>query len=86
METAVGSQNDKDNFKHNDNVRAIRYNRLFTNTTYQYYDGDGNIRLERGVYLICDNGYLLWPISICPYSKANNATLEGFFLTNLESV
>ena len=49
METAVGSQNDKDNFKHDDNVRAIRYNRLFTNTTYQYYDGDGNIRSERGV-------------------------------------
>ena len=38
------------------------------------------------MYLICDNGYLLWPTSICPYSKANNATLEGFFSTNLESV
>jgi hypothetical protein len=37
------------------------------------------------MYLICDNGYLLWPTSICPYSKANNATLEGFFMTNLES-
>jgi hypothetical protein len=72
--------------KHDDIVRAIRYTCLFTNTTWQYYDGNGNIRSKRGMYLICDNGYLLWPTSICPYSKANNATLEGFFSTNLESV
>jgi hypothetical protein len=65
---------------------SIRYNRLNTNTIWQCYDCDGNIRSERGMCLICDNGYLLCPISICPYSKANNATLEGFFLTYLESV
>jgi hypothetical protein len=81
-----GSRNHKDIVKHDVNVRAIRKNCLFTNTTWQYYDGDGNVRSERGMYLICDNGYLLWPTSICPYSKANNATLEGFFSTNLESV
>ena len=81
-----GSRNDKDIVKHDGNVCAIRKNRLFTNTTWQYYDGDGNVQSERGMYLICDNGYLLWPTSICPYSKANNATLEGFFSTNLESV
>jgi len=77
-----GSRNDKDIVKHDDNVRAIRKNCLFTNTTWQYYNGDG----ERGMHLICDNGYLLWPTSICLYLKANNATLEGFFLANLESV
>jgi len=81
-----GSRNDKDIVKHDDNVRAIRKNCLFTNTTWPYYDGDGNVQSERGKLLICDNGYLLWPTSICPYSKANNATLEGFFSTNLESV
>ena len=53
---------------------------------WQYYDGDWNIRLERGVYLICDNGYLLWPTSICPYTKANNATLESFYSKFFESV
>jgi hypothetical protein len=74
-----GSRNDNDIVKHDDNVCAIRYNCLFTNTTWQYYDG-------RGMYLICNNGYLLWPTSICPYSKANNTTPEGFFSTNLESV
>ena len=38
-----GSRNDKDIVKHDDNVRAIMYNHLFTNTTWQYYDGDGNV-------------------------------------------
>jgi hypothetical protein len=81
-----GSQNDKDIVKHDVNVCAIRKNCLFTNTTWQYYDGDGKVRSERGMYLICDNGYLLWSTSICPYLKANNATLEGFFSTIFESV
>ena len=53
------SQNDKDIVKHDVNVRAIRKKRLFTNTTWQYYDGDGIVQSERGMYLICDNEYLL---------------------------
>jgi hypothetical protein len=81
-----GSRNNKDIVKHDDNVRAIRHNHLFTNATWKYYDCDDNVRSETGMYLICDNGYLLWPTSICPYSKANNTTQEGFFSTNLEGV
>ena len=81
-----GSRNHKDIVKHDGNIRAIRKNHLFTNTTWQYYDGDGIVQSERGMDLICDNRYLLWPTSICSYLKANNATLEGFFSTNLESV
>jgi hypothetical protein len=41
-----GSCNDKDIVKHNDNVRAIRFSQLFTNTTWKYYDADGAIKLE----------------------------------------
>ncbi len=59
-----GSRNDKDIVKHNDNVRAIRQNSLFTNPTWQYYDCDKNVWSAIGMYLICDNGYLLWPTSI----------------------
>jgi hypothetical protein len=81
-----GSRNDKDIVKHDDNVRAIRHNRLFASATWQYYDCGENVRSERGMYLICNNGYLLWPTSICQYSKANNATQKGFFSTNMESV
>ncbi len=62
-----GSRNDKDIVKHDDNVRAIKQICLFASATWQYYDCDKNIRSERGMYLICDNGYLLWPTLICPY-------------------
>jgi len=37
-------------------------------------------------YLICDNGYLRWPMSICPYAGCENSSLEGFFSTDLERV
>jgi hypothetical protein len=53
-----GSRNDKDIVKHDESVCAIRFSQLFTNTTWKYYDADGAIKLERGMYLICDNGYL----------------------------
>jgi hypothetical protein len=81
-----GSCNDKDIVKHNDNVRAIRFNWLFTNSIWKYFDADGNIKSERGMYLICNNGYLRWPTSICPYSSSDNSTVKGYFSTNLESV
>ena len=38
-----GSRNDKDIVKHDDNVRAIRQNRLFANATWQYYDCEENV-------------------------------------------
>ena len=41
---------------------------------------------DRGAYLICDNGYLRWPTSICPCSGVENSSLEGYLSTNLESV
>ncbi len=41
---------------------------------------------DQGAYLICDNSYLRWPTSICPYVGVENSTLEGYFSTNLESV
>ena len=34
----------------------------------------------------CDNGYLRWPTSICPYLHSDKTTMEGYFSTNLESV
>ncbi len=81
-----GSCNDKDIVKHNVNVRVIRLNCLFKDAKWKYYDANGDIRLERGMYLICNNGYLWWPTSICPYLQADNSSAKGYFSTNLESV
>jgi hypothetical protein len=72
-----GSQNDKDIVKHNNNVRAIRQNCLFTNASWQYYDCDENVRSEIGMFLICDYGYLLWPTSICLYSTDMSGVRPG---------
>ncbi len=54
---------------------------------WQYYDEDGTIRKLTGVYLICNNGYICWPTTICLYmhSQMNNR-LEDFFSANIESV
>ncbi len=38
------------------------------------------------MYVICNNGYLRWPTLICPYSSVEYSSLEGYFLSNLESV
>jgi len=38
------------------------------------------------MYLICDNGYLRWPTTICPFTRSNKSSAEGFFSTNIESV
>ncbi len=81
-----GSCNEKDIVKHNVNVCAIRLSWLFKNSQWKYYNANGNIRSERGMYLICNNGYLQWPTSICPYSQADNSTAKDYFSTNLESV
>jgi hypothetical protein len=81
-----GSHNDKDIVKHNDNICAIRLNWLVKNAKWKYYNANGNIRSERGMNLICNNGYLQWQTSICQYSQADNSTAKGYFSTNLESV
>ena len=36
--------------------------------------------------MICDGGYLRWPILICPYKGASVASQQGYYSANLESV
>lgn len=80
-----GTFNDKHIVKIDQNVREIRKGWM-KDVVWRYFTAEGEVREERGMYLICDNGYLRWPQSICPYEGANKATLEGYFSTNLESV
>ena len=57
----------------------------YNTVTWNFYDSDGQIKTAVGVYLICDGGYLRWPILVCPYQNAHLVSLEGYFLSNLES-
>jgi hypothetical protein len=80
-----GTKNDKDIVKTDPNVKKIR-NGWFKDICRQYYNADNSVKTERGMYLICDNGYLRWPQSICPYVGEPISTVEGYFSSNLESV
>ena len=44
------------------------------------------MRTNKDAYLICDNGYLRWPTTICPFTWVDNALTEGYFTTHLESI
>jgi hypothetical protein len=80
-----GTRNDKDIVKHDPNVMEIRDGWL-GDCQWKYYAEDGRVLVQKGMYLICDNGYLRWPVSICPFTHVGAASPEGYFSANLESV
>ena len=57
-----GSRNDKDIVKTDPNVRKVGQG-FMKRCYWQYYTEDGTV-----MYLICDNGYLTWPTTICPHA------------------
>jgi hypothetical protein len=80
-----GTRNDKEIVKVDPNVHCIQTG-WFKDVWWKYYTAEGRVKEDQGVYLICDNGYHRWPTSIFPYTNAANATLKGYFSTNVESV
>ena len=64
----------------------MKSNRLFRDAMWSYYNHEGKVRSSRGMYLICDNGYLRWPTTICPFTRTKKSMPEGYFSTNVESV
>ena len=81
-----GSRNDMDIVKTDINVHALSKNRLHREARWWYYGHDGHVRSNRGSYLICDNGYLRWPTTICPFKRVSSGSAEGYFSSNLEGV
>ena len=59
---------------------------MVSKVMWRYYAEGGNIHLDRGMYLICDGGYLRWPQSMCPHINPTAASAEGYYSSNLESV
>ncbi len=81
-----GSRNDMDIVKTDEYVHEVRSKRLFRDAQWSYYNHNGHVRQANGMYLICDNGYLHWPTTICPFTRRSNSSPEGYFSTNIESV
>jgi hypothetical protein len=81
-----GTRNNQEIVKLDPNVMRIRSG-WFASIFWLYYTATGATRQEKGVYLICDNGYLCWPQLICPYGADEPVHMEaGFFSSNIESV
>ena len=78
-----GTRNDKHIVKLDPNVKQIREG-WYKNVEWCYYAVDGTVATDVGAYLISDNGYLRWPITICPFTHAKKTTLEGYFSCNFE--
>ena len=53
-----GSRNNMDIVKTDLNVHTMMKNCLHRDAMWRYYGHDGHVRTNRGLYLICDNGYL----------------------------
>ena len=83
---SFGSRNDKHIVKNDPGVRAVSDD-WYSSELWNYFDEDGNVCAERGVYLICDNGYLQWPTLICPFMRSEtNGPFQTCYSGNLESV
>ncbi len=81
--TQFGTRNDKEIVKLDPNVRKICFG-WFSNICWWYYAETGGVRMEKGVCLICNNGYLRWPQTICPYTSDEPChTEEGYFSSNI---
>jgi hypothetical protein len=74
-----GSQNDKHIVKLDPNVREISDGWVLE-IEWQYYAEDGVIGVSTGVYLICDNGYICWPTTICPSVCTGSRSQVGMWL------
>ena len=61
-----GSNNNKHIIKIDNNIRLLNEDWL-SQVEWKYYAQDGSVSSSTGVYVICDNGYICWPTTICPF-------------------
>jgi hypothetical protein len=53
---------------------------------WSWQDADGNVHREKGLYMICDGGYHLWPSLICPFKDQMDGSDEKKWSSLLESL
>ncbi len=81
LRSTIWYKNEKEIVKDDPNVHFVRTG-WYKDVMWMYYTAEGRVEHDQGLYVICDNCYLRWPTSICPYSKVENSTLEGYFSSN----
>ena len=80
-----GTRNDQHIVKLDPTVSKIKKG-WYKDVSWQHYDMQGNRQTSHGVYLICDGGYLRWPVLVCPFKHSGPASQKGYFSATLESV
>jgi hypothetical protein len=80
-----GARNDKHIVRIDPVVRMLRFS-WYKDVKWTSFDVHGRERISRGIYLICDGGYLRWPTLICPYAGTSETGRKGYFNSNLESI
>ncbi|KAL9182044.1 hypothetical protein ACHAXT_012387 [Thalassiosira profunda] len=80
-----GTRNDKHIVRLDETVDKI-CNGWYNTVEWEYYDVQGRVHTDVGVYLICDGGYLRWPTLICPYKGEPVTSTKGHFSSHLESI
>jgi hypothetical protein len=58
----------------------------YEDVVWEHRDLLGRLLRSRGMYLICDGGYLCWPVLICPFKHSRSATQKEYFSSTLENV
>lgn len=80
-----GTRNDQHIVRLDPSVTKLR-KEWYKEVEWHLFDADGNVVTQKGVYLICDGGYLRWKTLICPFPSERHGTRKGYFSDNLESV
>eukprot|EP01082_Thalassiosira_pseudonana_P007063 g6219.t1 g6219 contig22:16423-17748(-) len=80
-----GARSDKHIVRFDPTVDLIK-KQWYKDVEWDYYTTDGEVKKEKGIYFICDGGYLRWKSLICPYAGSEVIGQRGYFNTNLESI
>lgn len=80
-----GARNDKTIVKFDGFVTKIHQGELYADIPYNLVDNEGNIKEEKGLYLIVDGGYHKWKCLQCPF-KHTSKSAEALWSRWVESV
>ena len=80
-----GTRNDQHIVRLDPTVTKLRQD-WYQDVEWSMHDAEGNVIDTKGVYLICDGGYLRWKTLVCPFPHESHSSRNGYFSDNLESV
>ena len=80
-----GSRSDKHIVRLDSTVNNLRM-LWYKDVKWESFNIHGESKRSKGVYQICDGGYLRWQTLMCPYAGECETGWRGYYNTNLESI